>query len=202
MHRDRHTQCCMATSPTQPKQRGYGLRSLSEHSSAAYISSLSASGVCSSSCKHLAKSIKDFNELVSSDDALVLDHLDVVMHQRSLSGKIEDHDLCVLLDKVSLPDKARLLSISSPQAVAWLSVIPSLRLNLYLEPAEFQIAVKWWLGIAVTDTPVCSFCPSYFGPFRPPCLNMQARRRCGVTAQQAQRCPLRILSTSLFGSSS
>ena len=113
---------------------GLGLRSLSEHNSAAYISSLSASGVCSSSCKHLAESIKDFNELVSSDDALVLDHLDVVMHQRSLSGKIEDHNLSVLLDKVSLPDKARLLSISSPHAAAWLSVIPSLRLNLHLEP--------------------------------------------------------------------
>ena len=140
---------------------GLGLRSLSEHSSAAYISSLSASGVCSSSCKHLAESIKDFNELVSSDDALVLDHLDVVMHQRSLSGKIEDRDLSVLLDKVSLPDKAHLLSISSPHAAAWLSVIPSLRLNLHLEPAEFQIAVKWWLGIAVTDIPVCSFCPSH-----------------------------------------
>ena len=65
-------------------------------------------------------------------------HLDVVMHQRSLSGKIEDHDLCVLLDKVSLPDKARLLSISSPHAAAWLSVIHSLRLNLHLEPAEFH----------------------------------------------------------------
>ena len=78
----------------------------------------------------------------------MLDHLDVVMHQRSLSGKIEDHDLSVLLDKVSLPDKARLLSISSPHAAAWLSVIPSLRLNLHLEPAEFQIAV--------TDIPICS----------------------------------------------
>ena len=51
---------------------GLGLRSISKHSSApAYISSLSASGVCSSSCKHLAESINDFNELVSSDDALV-----------------------------------------------------------------------------------------------------------------------------------
>ena len=39
----------------------------------------------------------------------MLDHLDVVMHQRSLSEKIEDHDLSVLLDKVSLPDEARLL---------------------------------------------------------------------------------------------
>ena len=60
-----------------------------------------------------------------------------------------------------MPDKAHLLSISSPHAAAWLSVIPSLRLNLHLEPAEFQIAVKWWLGIAVIDIPVCSFCPSH-----------------------------------------
>ena len=89
----------------------------------------------------------------------MLDYLDGVMHQRSLSGKIEDQYLSVLLDKVSLPNKARLLSISSPHAAAWLSVIPSLRLNLHLEPAEFQVAVKWWLGIAVTDIPVCSFCP-------------------------------------------
>ena len=146
-----------------------------------------------------AESIKNFDELVSSDDALVLDHLDVVMHQRSLCGKIEDHDLRVLLDKVSLPDKACLLSISSPHAAAWLSVIPSLRLNLQLEPAEFQIAVKWWLGIAVSLLLLPISC---FGPFRPPCLNMQAWRRCGVAAQQAQGCPLRILLTGLFGSSS
>ena len=63
----------------------------------------------------------------------------------------------MLIHKVFLP--ARLLSISSPHAAAWLSVIPSLRLNLHLEPAEFQTAVKWWFGIAVTDNPVCSFCP-------------------------------------------
>ena len=29
---------------------------------------------------------------------------------------------------------------------------------IHLEPAEFQIAVKWCLGIAVTDSPVCSTC--------------------------------------------
>ena len=71
----------------------------------AYIASLRASGVCSPSCKHLAEAIRDFNELVSSVDALVLDQFDVVMHpQRSLSGKteIEYHDLSVLLHKVSL----------------------------------------------------------------------------------------------------
>ncbi|KAL5475789.1 hypothetical protein EMCRGX_G025642 [Ephydatia muelleri] len=63
--------------------------------------------------------------------------------------------------KASLPDKARLLSVSSPKAAAWLSVIPSFRLNLYLDPAEFQTAVEGWLGIAVTDNSFCPFCPSH-----------------------------------------
>ena len=75
----------------------------SKHSSAA---SLSASSACSPSCKHLAEAIKDFNELVSSDDAVVLDHLDVVncdASEISLSGKIEDRHLSVLLHKVSWP---------------------------------------------------------------------------------------------------
>ena len=130
---------------------------------------------------HFLLQLKDFNELASSDNALVLDHLDVVMHQRSLPGKIEDHDLSMLLDKVSLPDKARLLPVSLPHAAAWLSVIPSLRLNLHLEPAEFQTAVKWWLCIAVTVLPI-----RCLGPFRPPCLNMRAWRRWGVAAQQIQ----------------
>ena len=78
-------------------------------------------------------------------------------------------------------------------------MIPSLGLNPHLEPAEFQIAVKLWLGIAVTDIPVRTFLPiPCFGPFRPPCLYMQAHGRCGVAAQQAQGCPLRILPTGLF----
>ena len=116
------SECTMIdTSPTQPKQRGLGPTFLLK---------------CFS-CKHLAVSIKDLNELVSSDDAIELGHLDAVMHQNSLPGKIEDHHLIrTVLDKVSLCDKAILLSISSPHAVAWLSAIPSLRLTLHLESAE------------------------------------------------------------------
>ena len=81
--------------------------------------------------------------------------------QIALTFALTKWSIFQLSDKVSLPDKARLLSISLPHAAAWLSVIPSLWLNLHLEPAEFQIAVKWWLGIAVTDIPVCSFRPSH-----------------------------------------
>lgn len=79
-----------------------GFRSLAKHSSAAYISSLNASS--NSSCKHLVASAKQFNELVSPDDALVLDHLKVVQYQKSLSVEIEDHHLGNYLS-----NKARLL---------------------------------------------------------------------------------------------
>ena len=90
----------------------------------------------------------------------------VGQYQKSLSGKIEDHHhLGELLEKASLPDKAQLLSASSPHAAAWLSVIPSVRLNFHPDPSEFRAVVKWWLGIAVSDNPLSPFCPSHaLGP--------------------------------------
>ena len=65
--------------------------------------------------------------------------------------------LSALLHKVSLPDKACLLSVPSPHAGAWLSVIPSIKRNLHLEPAVFYTALSGWLGIAVTENPVYTF---------------------------------------------
>eukprot|EP00731_Ephydatia_muelleri_P021339 Em0013g1066a len=59
--------------------------------------------------------------------------------QRNLSSKIEDHQLRMLFDLASSPAQcARLLSVSSPHASAWLSVMPTPQLNLHLEPPEFQ----------------------------------------------------------------
>eukprot|EP00731_Ephydatia_muelleri_P005532 Em0002g1708a len=65
-----------------------------------------------------------------------------------------------LFHNASVTDRARLLSISSPHASAWLSVTSSPRLNLHLEPAEFQVALKWWLGIPVVQGQSCPHCPS------------------------------------------
>ena len=70
---------------------GLGLRSLSHHSAAAYISSVSASKQCSASMSHLSTSVNLFNALISPADAIILD--DVVSslcHQRTLSSKIEN----------------------------------------------------------------------------------------------------------------
>ncbi|KAL5477912.1 hypothetical protein EMCRGX_G024767 [Ephydatia muelleri] len=54
---------------------------------------------------------------------------------------------CAELSWKCIPLAARLLSVSSPNASVWISVVPSLSLGLHLDPNEFQTAVKWWLGV-------------------------------------------------------
>ena len=75
--------------------------------------------------------------------------------QKSLSSKLDDHLFKALLDMSSIADKARLLSVSSPHAGTWLSVTPSEGLGLHLDPSQFQIAIKLWLGL---DS-CCPLCP-------------------------------------------
>ena len=64
-----------------------------------------------------------------------------------------------LLESASPANKARLLSESAPHAAAWLSVVPSIELGLHLEPNEYQVAVRWWLGLDTSGTAMCPFCP-------------------------------------------
>ncbi|KAL5475323.1 hypothetical protein EMCRGX_G027418 [Ephydatia muelleri] len=73
------------------------------------------------------------------------------LEAKVLSSKIEDQQFNNLFHNASVTDRARLLSISSPHASAWLSVTPSPQLNLHLEPAEFQVALKWWLDVLVPN---------------------------------------------------
>eukprot|EP00731_Ephydatia_muelleri_P018161 Em0011g201a len=97
-----------------------------------------------------------------SEAVSVQDILDAPPRQRNLSSKIEDHQLRMLFDLASSPaQRARLLSVSSPHASAWLSVMPTPQLNLHLEPPEFQVALKWWLGMDTSQNACCAFCPSH-----------------------------------------
>ena len=65
---------------------------------------------------------------------------------------------CALFDSSSLPNRAQLLSVASPHAASWLFVVPSPGLNLHLESAEFQTAMKWWLGIDQFSGEKCPCC--------------------------------------------
>ena len=139
---------------------GLGLRSLSSHCVAAYLASISSSGC--DKWNLLVEPIELFNGLVPAEDAITLETLATSnMRQHSLSGKIEDQQFRQLFHISSPANRARLLSISSRHAASWLTVVPSPGLNLHLEPNEFQIAVKWWLGMDVSFGSCCPHCPDH-----------------------------------------
>ena len=142
---------------------GLGLRSLSCHSVAAYLASLiSSSGFDKSFNLHLSESIVLFNELVPAADSITEELLATSnLRQHALSSKIEDQQFRQLFDLSSPAHRARLLSVSSRHAASWLTVIPSPGLNLHLEPNEFQVAIKWWLGMDVSFGSCCPYCPNH-----------------------------------------
>ena len=78
--------------------------------------------------------------------------------QKMLSTKIENKQFQLLFDASSIPNRARLMSASSNLAASWLSVIPFPGLNLHLDKAEFQTALKWWLGIDMFGGSRCPSC--------------------------------------------
>eukprot|EP00731_Ephydatia_muelleri_P015211 Em0008g931a len=130
------------------------------HSSAAFISSLCSSGFGLQSSHHLSQAIETFNSLVSPADAVSVESLlTSSVSQKYLSGKLDDRVFNMLLNSSSVADKARLLSVSSPHAASWLSVVPSENLGLHLDPPVFQVAIKWWLGLDTSEGSQCALCP-------------------------------------------
>ena len=140
---------------------GLGMRSLSCHSPAAFIASLYSSGYGSISDHHLSHAVQTFNAFVSPSDAIQSDGLvSPPVHQKQLSSKIDIYQFNSILIASSVADKACLLSVSSPHAAFWLSVVPSEGLGLHLEPSVFQVAVKWWLGLDISNGSQCVLCPN------------------------------------------
>ncbi|KAL5516106.1 hypothetical protein EMCRGX_G001377 [Ephydatia muelleri] len=81
--------------------------------------------------------------------------------QKLLSSKVNDHCFRNLFNQSSPANKARLLSVSAPYATSWLSVIPSTSQGLHLDPIEFRVTVKWWLGLDTSQGSQCAFCPAH-----------------------------------------
>ena len=139
---------------------GLGLRSLAHHASAAFISSLSSSGLAPDSSQHLSDAVGMFNRLVPAEDSIkVEDFLSSAISQGKLSEKLDNQLLSSLVEASTVANKARLLSVSSPHAASWLSMPPCEHQGLYLEPSQFQVAVKWWLGLDTSGDAQCALCP-------------------------------------------
>lgn len=113
---------------TSPGFGGLGLRSLSHHSCAAFIASLSASGYSSADNLHLNHAINHFNDQVSPSDVITAGVSSTPINN---SANSVCHLLNSLLGDPSMADRAHLLSVSAPHAVSWLSVIPPPALGLY-----------------------------------------------------------------------
>ena len=87
---------------------GLGLRSLTQHSPAAYIASFCSSGFGSQSQRHhLASAIHLFNSSVPLSEAINSEVLLLTpVTQKSLSSKLDNHLFKVFLDMSSVADKA------------------------------------------------------------------------------------------------
>ena len=162
---------------------GLGLRSLAHHASAAYISSLSSSGLAPDSSQHLSDAVGMFNRLVPAEDSIkVEDFLSSAISQGKLSEKLDNQLLSSLVEASTVANKARLLSVSSPHAASWLSMPPCERQGLHLEPSQFQVAVKWWLGLDTSGDAQCALCPERTRSSWPSCHNMQAWWGCCLSS--------------------
>ena len=135
-----------------------GLRSLA---CAAYIASISSSGFADVDNQHLKHAVSTFNGLVSSQDTILIGStVDSPIPQKALSFKIDTEQFRALLDSSSPANKARLLSASASHAFSWLSVVPSIELGLHLDPHEFCVGIRWWLGLDTSRGLSCSLCPN------------------------------------------
>ena len=114
---------------------GLGLRSLSHPAPVAFIASIFLSARGSDSNAHLLQAIEMFSSSVHPSDII---HISSLVSFTEGSNMLDNHLFNVLLDSLSIADRARLLSASSPHASSWLTVIPSEGQGLHLEPPVFQ----------------------------------------------------------------
>ena len=121
--------------------------------------SLSTSGCSNADNVHLQQAIIQFNNQVSTSDAITAEGVSSTpVTQRSLSKKLECHLFNSLLGASSMADRARLLSVSASHAASWLSITPSLALGLHLEPNELYASIRWWLGLDTSGGSLCPVC--------------------------------------------
>ena len=139
---------------------GLNLHSVNLHAPAAFISSLAQSkllmaGIMNhaiSPSTYITEAVSMLADAVKVDDWLPLDDIDVPLHQRALSCKIDEACYNFLL--ATAPDthsSTLALSDAISHAGDWLSVVPSTALGLYFHSQEFHLSLKYWLGLRIME---------------------------------------------------
>ena len=73
--------------------------------------------------------------------------------QRSIQRALDSLSLTSLKASLCLRDQARLNTIASPHAGAWLRALPNPLLGLAMPQQEFCMAIRLWLGIKLFPSP-------------------------------------------------
>ena len=131
---------------------GAGMRRAAEHSAGAYLASVMRAAEADSWPAHTATGFSHALAVLCACSGLEADAVcdpASPRSQRLFSEAVDKQAFAMLLAAVPTLDKARLLSVSSPGAGAWLGVIPSESLGYVLSPREFTVLLKWWCGMDV-----------------------------------------------------
>ena len=139
---------------------GLGFRKAVEHAAGAYLASVGKSSSMDNWAPCEAEGWDDaVADLCARVGCTPLQLGDVSLRgsQFRLSQLVDKATLSNLMENASLRDRARLRTVSSEGAGAWLNVVPSQDLNLVFEPREFTSLLRFWLGMPVLDG-VCA-CP-------------------------------------------
>ncbi|KAL5481607.1 hypothetical protein EMCRGX_G021802 [Ephydatia muelleri] len=83
----------------------------------------------------------------------------ICIPQKVLSGMVQAQQFHILLESSSPDNRACLLSVEASHASSWLWIVPSRGLGLHLESNEYQMAIRWWLGLDTSCRSMCPFCP-------------------------------------------
>ena len=105
-----------------------------------FLASFSMSNFATNTNHHLLHSLGHFITCVSPAELVSIEEvLDSPMNQK-VSSIIENKQFQLLYDASTIPNRARLMSVSSNFAASWLSVVPSPGLNLHLNNATMMNA--------------------------------------------------------------
>ncbi|XP_075259889.1 uncharacterized protein LOC142351636 [Convolutriloba macropyga] len=138
---------------------GLGVRQSQEQYKSAFVGSILASDELVNKITSRRPSESDtFKELQQS-----LEQFNILSHtQKKIQEALDKEKLADLIrNQSSTREKARLQSLCLPHSGAWLAAPPIPALGLHLPAKEFQVSVKYRLGIAVYDQErKCPYCKS------------------------------------------
>jgi len=142
------------------KLGGFGLRSTSIHSNAAYISSqINTTKLIGSLCKLNNYSIADLpiNNAFTNLQFLgcninINSNSDLIYSQRNISSIIDEALQKELISKSDTNNKLRLTAVGIKHASDWIKSLPNSALNHKLKNEEYSILVKLWTGTQIINT--------------------------------------------------